>query len=245
VLEITVGEHQHCEERYAGAFLGVEMQAFVDAAHFVSAGVVSFPHGLNNTPKIAAMLLTVQALDVRRGTLAVAVAMVIGGWLNARKVADTMSRRITPLNHGQGFTANLSTAVLVMLASFYGLPVSITHVSAGSLFGIGLTARTANAPVMRAIMLSWLLTFPCGAVLGGVLTNNSIASNPGLAADARRKRFGLSERSARGGSRQAPRGPCAVAVSTVLRVMTRPRSCRCRQRGVVWNAAPPPQALTN
>jgi inorganic phosphate transporter, PiT family len=25
VLEITVGEHQHCEERYAGTFLGVHM----------------------------------------------------------------------------------------------------------------------------------------------------------------------------------------------------------------------------
>jgi inorganic phosphate transporter, PiT family len=179
VLEITVGEPQHCEERYAGTFLGVQMQALVDAAHFVSAGVVSFARGLNDAPKIAAMLLTVQALDVRRGTLAVAVAMVIGGLLNARKVADTMSRRITPLNHGQGFAANLSTAVLVMLASIDGLPVSTTHVSVGSLFGIGLTARTANAPIMRAIMLSWLLTLPCGAVLGGlVYWMIGVASNP-------------------------------------------------------------------
>jgi PiT family inorganic phosphate transporter len=179
VLEIAVGEQQQCEERYAGTFLGVQMRALVDAAHFVSAGVVSFARGLNDAPKIAAMLLTVQALDVRWGTLAVAVAMVIGGLLNARKVADTMSRRITPLNHGQGFAANLSTGVLVMLASTYGLPVSTTHVSVGSLFGIGLTARTANAPVMRAIMLSWLLTLPCGAVLGGlVYWMIGVASNP-------------------------------------------------------------------
>lgn len=169
VLEITVGEQHHCEERYAGTFLGIRMQAVVDAAHFMSAGVVSFARGLNDAPKIAAMLLAVQALDVRWGTLAVALAMVIGGLLNARKVADTMSRRITTMNHGQGFAANLSTGVLVMLASTYGLPVSTTHVSVGSLFGIGLTARTANAPVVRAIMLSWLLTLPCGAVLGGLV----------------------------------------------------------------------------
>lgn len=169
VLEITVGEQHHCEERYAGTFLGIRMQAVVDAAHFMSAGVVSFARGLNDAPKIAAMLLAVQALDVRWGTLAVALAMVIGGLLNARKVADTMSRRITTMNHGQGFAANLSTGVLVILASTYGLPVSTTHVSVGSLFGIGLTARTANAPVVRAIMLSWLLTLPCGAVLGGLV----------------------------------------------------------------------------
>ncbi len=179
VLEITVGDQQHCEERYAGTFLGVQMRALVDAAHFLSAGVVSFARGLNDAPKIAAMLLVVQALEIRSGTLVTAVAMAGGGLLNARKVADTMSRRITPLSHGQGFAANLSTGVLVMLASTYGLPVSTTHVSVGSLFGIGLTARTANAPVMRAIMLSWLLTLPCGAVLGGlVYWMIGIASSP-------------------------------------------------------------------
>jgi PiT family inorganic phosphate transporter len=179
VLEFTVGEQQHCEERYAGTVLGVQMGTLVDAAHFVSAGVVSFARGLNDAPKIAAMLLPVQALDLWWGTLAVAVAMAGGGLLNARKVADTMSRRITPLNHGQGFAANLSTGVLVMLASTHGLPVSTTHVSVGSIFGIGLTARTANVPVMRAIVLSWLLTLPCGAVLGGlVYWMIGVASNP-------------------------------------------------------------------
>jgi len=60
------------------------------------------------------------------------------GWTPQRsQVAITMSRKITPLNHGQGFTANLVTAVLVIFASRQGLPVSTTHVAVGSLFGIG------------------------------------------------------------------------------------------------------------
>jgi inorganic phosphate transporter, PiT family len=93
--------------------------------------------------------------------------MAIGGLLNARKVAETMSKKITVMNHGQGFTANLTTAILVVLASLFGLPVSTTHVSVGSLFGIGLTTDKANYPMISAIVLSWLVTLPCAAILAG------------------------------------------------------------------------------
>jgi PiT family inorganic phosphate transporter len=93
--------------------------------------------------------------------------MAIGGLVNARKVAETMSRKITTMNHGQGFTANLTTAILVVLASLYGLPVSTTHVSVGSLFGIGLTTGNANPRIMSAIALSWVVTLPCAAAAAG------------------------------------------------------------------------------
>lgn len=36
-----------------------------------------------------------------------------------------MSHRITPLNHGQGFTANLVTGALVIFGSGLGMPVSL------------------------------------------------------------------------------------------------------------------------
>ncbi len=91
--------------------------------------------------------------------------MAIGGLLNARKVAETMSHKITAMNHGQGFSANLTTGILVILASFFGLPVSTTHVSVGALFGIGLTTRQADPRVMLNIVLSWIVTLPCAALL--------------------------------------------------------------------------------
>jgi len=52
-------------------------------------------------------------------------------------------------------------------ASVYGLPVSTTHVAVGSLFGIGLTSGRANSRVVGAIVLSWLVTLPCAAILSG------------------------------------------------------------------------------
>ncbi|PYJ67606.1 MAG: inorganic phosphate transporter [Verrucomicrobia bacterium] len=164
---LTVDEVENCRERFGGNFLGFTSQQVVDAAHFLSAGTVSFARGLNDTPKIVALLLLWKALDIRWGFAAITVTMAIGGLLNARKVAETMSKKITTMNHGQGFTANLTTAILVVLASLFGLPVSTTHVAVGSLFGIGLTTGNANLRTINTIALSWIVTLPCAAIAAG------------------------------------------------------------------------------
>jgi len=156
-----------CRQRYKGRVLGVECQKALDYAHFCSAGVVSFARGLNDTPKIVALLFAVKAFGIQHGIMLVAVAIAAGGLLNARKVAFTMSKKITPLNHGQGFTANIVTGFLVVVASRLGLPVSTTHVSVGSIFGMGLITREANTKVISGIILSWLLTLPIAAFFGG------------------------------------------------------------------------------
>ncbi|MEE9269829.1 MAG: inorganic phosphate transporter [Candidatus Krumholzibacteria bacterium] len=152
-------------ERYAGSVIGIGVQRLLDGAHFVSAGMVSFARGLNDTPKIVALLLVVQGLGVQQGMLIVAVAMAAGGLLSSAKVAHTVSHRITPMNHGQGFTANLVTAGLVIFSSRMGLPVSTTHVSVGSLFGIGMATRQARGRVVSEILLSWVLTLPVAGLL--------------------------------------------------------------------------------
>src|SRR4029079_5603356 len=123
---------------------------------------------LNDTPKIAGLLLVVTAMDIHFGLLAVSLGIALGGLLNAHKVANTMAYKITDMNAGQGLSANLATALLVNTASYHGLPVSTTHVSVGSLMGIGMTTGTAKwKPVLR-ILLSWVVTLPCAAALGAL-----------------------------------------------------------------------------
>jgi PiT family inorganic phosphate transporter len=165
-ITLSVDEEENCRERYAGSMFGIGSQPLMDAAHFFSAGVVSFARGLNDTPKIVAMLVLLKWLDIRWSFFAVALTMAIGVLLNARKVAETMSHKITAMNHGQGFSANLTTGILVILASFFGLPVSTTHVSVGSLFGMGLATGQGNPRVMLGIALSWIVTLPCAALIG-------------------------------------------------------------------------------
>lgn len=168
-LTVRVATEPHCQERYAGHFLGIRCQQAMDAAHFLSAGAVGFARGLNDTPKIAALLLLLPALGTRGGLVIVAAAIALGGLLGARRVAETMSHKITRMTPGQGFAANLSTGLLVLAASLFGLPVSTTHVSCGALFGIGLTTRQADLRVVRNILLSWLVTLPCAALLGAAI----------------------------------------------------------------------------
>jgi len=149
---------------------GVEIAKFsiADGVHWFSAAAISFARGLNDTPKIAALLLVATALGIQWGLAAVAVAIAVGGLLNARKVAETMSHKITGMNPGQGFAANLATALLVTTASSHGLPVSTTHVSVGSLLGIGIATRQAKWKPVLGVLLSWIITLPCAAVLAAI-----------------------------------------------------------------------------
>jgi PiT family inorganic phosphate transporter len=168
-LTLAEGEtFASCQERYAGTFAGIDAQRLVDAGHFLSAGIVSFARGLNDTPKIAALMLLVKWLTPATDIAIVAVAIAVGGLLGARRVAETMSHKITAMNPGQGFTSNLTTGILVILASTFGLPVSMTQVSVGSLFGIGLLTGQANLKTVNGIVLSWLITLPCAAAIAGM-----------------------------------------------------------------------------
>ncbi|MEO6742008.1 MAG: inorganic phosphate transporter [Chthoniobacteraceae bacterium] len=140
----------------------------LDALHFLSGGAVGFARGLNDTPKIAALLLVAKALDIRWGLAAIAVTMAIGGLLNARRVAETMSKKITGMNPGQGFAANVATAILVTTANWNALPVSTTHVSVGALVGVGISTQQAHWKAVGGIALSWLVTLPCAAVIAAL-----------------------------------------------------------------------------
>lgn len=168
-VDITVGTRKDCVEKYGGKLLGISGQSLVNGLHYFSAGTVSFARGLNDTPKIVGLLLVVEALHVELGVLAIATAMAAGGMLNARKVAITMSRKISRMNDGQALAANLVTGLLVILASRFGLPVSTTHVSVGAIGGIGLANGSVDKGVMGGILVSWLLTLPIAAIIGALI----------------------------------------------------------------------------
>lgn len=140
--------------------------SWLDRGHYLSAGVVSYARGLNDTPKIAALLLFAPQLGTFAATGLVGVVIAIGGLTSARRVAETMSRKITPMTHGQGFTANLITGAIVIGASRLGMPVSTTHVSCGALFGIGTHGRRGDLRMIGIIVLAWVTTLPVGALLG-------------------------------------------------------------------------------
>jgi PiT family inorganic phosphate transporter len=145
------------------------LQRLRDGVHFLSAGAVSFARGLNDAPKIAGIALAAGALGVNISIFAIALAMALGGLIHARAVAETLSHKITNISHQEGIAANLVTSFLVLFASKFAVPVSTTHVSVGSIFGIGLARRDANTKLITGIVSAWVLTLPAAMLLAAIL----------------------------------------------------------------------------
>ncbi|MEO7775688.1 MAG: inorganic phosphate transporter [Steroidobacteraceae bacterium] len=159
---VVVDTDASCDRLQPAARLSISRG--LDRLHVFSAMAICFARGVNDTPKLAALLVAGELLDVRLSALAVAVAMMAGGWLFAARVAETMSHRIAQLDHPQGVAANLITALLVLFASKFGMPVSTTHVSVGAIAGVGSSANTLDRSMLRNVLLSWVATLPIAAI---------------------------------------------------------------------------------
>jgi PiT family inorganic phosphate transporter len=159
---LTIGQEVVCDA-LPSPVARWSIAAFLDRVHSASAALICFARGVNDTPKLAALLIAANLSGARLSVTAIAIAMAVGGLLLARRVAETMSRRVTRMNYTQGVAANLITAVLVLGASQLGLPVSTTHVSVGSIAGVGAGAHTLNWQTLRNILLSWIATLPLAA----------------------------------------------------------------------------------
>jgi len=170
-LELTVDQVENCRDFYTGEALGVSVQTIVDRLHQVSAFSLGFARGLNDTPKVLALLVTAgwSGFDPRLSLGIIAGAMALGGYLRARQVAETLAHGITSLTHGQGLLANSIASSLVIAASLLGSPVSTTHVSTGALFGIGLWNEETDWSTVRGIVLAWIGTLPVAAAMAALV----------------------------------------------------------------------------
>ncbi|MGH0028858.1 MAG: anion permease [Myxococcota bacterium] len=166
-VPLTLAEREHCQQVYGGSLFGTSVKRLVDALHTGSAFALGFARGLNDTPKVLALLVAAgwSGVDPRASLAVVAGAMALGGWLRARRVAETLGHRITKLSHGQGLLANGVASSLVIGASLLGSPVSTTHVSTGALFGIGLWSDDTDWRTVGGILAAWLATLPLAAGL--------------------------------------------------------------------------------
>ena len=96
-----------------------------------------------------------------------AVGIVIGLATLGYRVMKTIGERIVTLTPSKGFSAQLSAALTVVLASQLNMPVSTTHTLVGAVIGIGLVEgiRSVNLASVRTIFVSWVVTLPIGAAL--------------------------------------------------------------------------------
>jgi PiT family inorganic phosphate transporter len=96
------------------------------------------------------------------------VGTAFGGW----RIIRTMGFSITKLEPVNGFAAETSCSLAILLASRFGIPLSTTHCIATAIMGVGATrgARAVRWGMARDVVLTWIITFPACAVIGYIFT---------------------------------------------------------------------------
>jgi phosphate/sulfate permease len=94
---------------------------------------------------------------------AMGIGTLAGGW----RVIRTLGNRITTLDPPRAFAAqSAASAVLLVSAYAYAMPISSTHLITSSVMGVGASRRTTAVRwgVGRQVVLTWILTLPGAGV---------------------------------------------------------------------------------
>ena len=97
----------------------------------------------------------------------IALGTITGGW----SVIRTLSEGLSKLFPTQGFCAEASGAITLIMTAVLGIPVSTTHTITGSIIGTGLTRGVKSVKWITAknIVWAWILTIPAVIVVSGVI----------------------------------------------------------------------------
>ena len=146
----------------------------------VSAAFMAFSHGSNDGQKfmgIFTMALYIGGIlpsffvpwwvVILCGAV-MAIGTATGGW----RIIKTMGFGITRLDPVQGFAAETSASIAILVASSFGIPLSTTHSISATIMGVGSTRRLSAVKwgTTRSIFMTWIITFPVCFVIGYVLT---------------------------------------------------------------------------
>lgn len=97
--------------------------------------------------------------------------IVFGTIIGGRKVVRTLGDGISKLTPPQGFCAEMSGAITLIITALGGIPVSTTHTITGSIIGTGLTrgAATVKWATTKNIVGAWIFTIPATIIVSGFL----------------------------------------------------------------------------
>ena len=106
---------------------------------------------------VAKWVIVLCAATMAAGTAA-------GGW----RIIRTLGHKMVKLQPVHGFAAETSAAVIIQVASHWGIPLSTTHVISTSIMGVGAVKRFSGVKwtVVERIIWAWLLTLPATGVIG-------------------------------------------------------------------------------
>ena len=145
----------------------------------LSSAFMAFGHGSNDAQKamgIITMALVsggaIKTLDVPTWVILIcALAMGFGTLFGGWKIIKTLGVKMLKLEPIHGFAAETSSAMIIVAASHWGMPVSTTHVVSSAILGVGATKRLSAVRwgIAGKIVMAWVLTLPaCIAMAWGI-----------------------------------------------------------------------------
>ncbi len=147
----------------------------------ISAALVAFSHGQNDAQKTMGVItLALVAFHVMPGgkdvriptwvIVSCATAMGLGTLSGGWRIIKTLGTRIIDLQPINGFAAETSASLVLTTASYFGMPVSTTHIVVGSVFGVGIAKRLNEVrwPIAQRMVSAWVLTLPGAALVAGL-----------------------------------------------------------------------------
>jgi len=145
----------------------------------LSAAAYSIGHGGNDAQKtmgiIASLLFSAGLLGetfyipltvVLLCYAAISLGTMFGGW----RIVKTMGQKVAKLKPVDGFCAESSAALTLMISTAFGIPVSTTHTITGAIMGVGSLRRLSAVHwgVVGRIVWAWILTIPASAVIAAL-----------------------------------------------------------------------------
>ncbi len=143
-----------------------------------SSGLVALSHGMNDAQKsmgiitlglLASGLISTSQIPLWV-ILACALTIGIGTASGGFRIIRVMGFKLTKLTPPQGFAAEMSSSIIILIASFLGMPISSSQMITGSISGAG-AAKSVHAVQWRLgkwIAVTWLLTLPGSAIISSL-----------------------------------------------------------------------------
>ncbi len=95
------------------------------------------------------------------------VTMGIGTSVGGMRIIKSVGMDMVKLEKYQGFSADLSAAITLLISSIFGIPVSTTHTKTTAIMGAGAAKRLSSVDwrIVKDMVMAWVLTFPgCGII---------------------------------------------------------------------------------
>lgn len=144
----------------------------------ISASLYSIGHGTNDAQKTMGVIaLTLFSAGIKSSfeidhwvVISCYSAITLGTFFGGWRIVKTIGTRITKIRAMEGFCAETSSAIVLLFTAHLGIPVSTTHVIAGSIMGVGSVehARSVRWVMARRILWAWIITIPATALIAAL-----------------------------------------------------------------------------